>query len=194
MRDAIVLEIFDSHSLFLPIYAFRVNCTIIAKSASHRLPVIRKRFRIKVPRVNCLRARHLIPFGIATTVVTTVLRLPKCAQIRVSSFRAFLSRLGPRARVKQVKVAGLESMLGTGEEEEGDEGSNGNRQSCFPTPKRVALSAWFDPSGEKRWTVLNPVRRIEMHSTGINRRTGLTKPISYIYFKRKWKDIRGMRN
>lgn len=49
-----------------------------------------------------------------------------------------------------MKVAGLESMLGTGEEEEGDEGSNGNRQSCFPTPKRVALSAWFDPSGEKR--------------------------------------------
>lgn len=41
-----------------------------------------------------------------------------------------------------MKVAGLESMLGTGEEEEeggeGDEGSNGNRQSCFPP-----LNAWL---------------------------------------------------
>lgn len=61
------------------------------------------------------------------------------------------------------------------------------------TPKRVALSACFDPSGEKRWTVLNPVRRIEMHSTGVNCGSELTKPISYIYFKRE-KDIRGMRN
>lgn len=93
-------------SLFLPYYAFRVNSTVITNAS--RLPAIRKRFRIKVPRVNfreVARARHLIPWGGG--------RYP-CSyppQMRLSfRFRAFLCL---RARVEQVKVAGLESMLGT---------------------------------------------------------------------------------
>lgn len=105
--------------LFVPYYAFRANSTIIT-NAFHRLPAISKTFELSVrisarlpacPSFNSLRGRYHHCYH----------SFPQMRPIEESRFRAFLSSLAfvpGWNRVKQVKVAGLESMLGRGEKEE----------------------------------------------------------------------------
>lgn len=129
--------------LFVPYYAFRANSTVIT-NAFHRLPAISKTFELSVrisarlpacPSFNSLRGRYHHCYH----------SFPQMRPIEESRFRAFLSNPCLRARVKQgetgeggrARIDAWNRREGGGGGE-GDEGSNGNRQSCFPP-----LNAWL---------------------------------------------------